>query len=62
MAILSIYCSGSIMKGSVDEKKLCWTDVERHWPSVFEASVIGSSGLRKTTSYGLAPLLTSVRP
>jgi hypothetical protein len=27
---LSIYCSGSILKGSTDEKKLCWTDVERH--------------------------------
>lgn len=27
--VLSIYCSGSIMKGASDEKKLCWTDNER---------------------------------
>jgi hypothetical protein len=26
---LSVYCSGSIAKGSSDIKKLCWTDVER---------------------------------
>lgn len=26
---LSVYCSGSIMKGTADEKKLCWTDEER---------------------------------
>jgi glycosyltransferase involved in cell wall biosynthesis len=26
---LSIYCSGSIMKGTSDEKKLCWSDLER---------------------------------
>lgn len=25
----SIYCSGSIVKGKSDTKKLCWTDVER---------------------------------
>lgn len=29
MMLLSVYCSGSIMKGSSDEKKLCWTDVEK---------------------------------
>src|SRR6185312_7670859 len=28
-AVLSIYCSGSILKGASDEKKLCWTDAER---------------------------------
>jgi hypothetical protein len=27
--ILSIYCSGSIVKGPSDEKRLCWTDAER---------------------------------
>ncbi|MFG2018736.1 hypothetical protein [Actinomadura geliboluensis] len=27
--IISIYCSGSIMKGASDEKKLCWSDIER---------------------------------
>lgn len=27
--MLSIYCSGSIAKGSGDEKKLCWSDAER---------------------------------
>jgi hypothetical protein len=26
---LSVYCSGSIMKGTSDEKKLCWSDAER---------------------------------
>ncbi|MFE9105220.1 hypothetical protein ACFYYL_42945 [Actinomadura geliboluensis] len=26
---ISIYCSGSIMKGTGDEKKLCWSDIER---------------------------------
>ncbi|TDE36415.1 hypothetical protein [Actinomadura sp. 6K520] len=26
---ISIYCSGSIMKGAADEKKLCWSDIER---------------------------------
>lgn len=26
---LSVYCSGSIMKGSSDDKKLCWSDAER---------------------------------
>lgn len=26
---ISIYCSGSIMKGASDEKKLCWSDIER---------------------------------
>ncbi|MFA1538273.1 hypothetical protein [Actinomadura monticuli] len=26
---ISIYCSGSIMKGTADEKKLCWSDIER---------------------------------
>lgn len=26
---LSIYCSGSIVKGASEEKRLCWTDVER---------------------------------
>jgi hypothetical protein len=26
---LSVYCSGSIMKGTSDEKKLCWSDNER---------------------------------
>jgi len=26
---LSVYCSGSIMKGASDEKKLCWSDAER---------------------------------
>jgi len=26
---ISVYCSGSIMKGVSDEKKLCWSDVER---------------------------------
>jgi hypothetical protein len=25
----SVYCSGSIKKGSADAEKLCWTDVER---------------------------------
>ncbi|MCE6997755.1 hypothetical protein LZG04_23560 [Saccharothrix sp. S26] len=27
--IISVYCSGSIAKGEGDERKLCWTDVER---------------------------------
>ncbi|GAB1820029.1 hypothetical protein [Herbidospora sp. RD11066] len=27
--VLSVYCSGSIMKGASDEKKLCWSDLER---------------------------------
>jgi glycosyltransferase involved in cell wall biosynthesis len=27
--IRSIYCSGSIIKGAADEKRLCWTDRER---------------------------------
>lgn len=26
---ISIYCFGSIMKGAADEKKLCWSDIER---------------------------------
>jgi hypothetical protein len=26
----SVYCSGSIMNGAADEKRLCWTDTERH--------------------------------
>jgi hypothetical protein len=26
---LSVYCSGSIIKGTSDEKKLCWSDTER---------------------------------
>jgi hypothetical protein len=26
---ISVYCSGSIAKGASDEKKLCWSDVER---------------------------------
>lgn len=26
----SVYCSGSIAKGPTDEKKLCWSDKERH--------------------------------
>ncbi|WP_067806825.1 hypothetical protein [Actinomadura formosensis] len=26
---ISVYCSGSIMKGAGDEKKLCWSDIER---------------------------------
>ncbi|MFI0370831.1 hypothetical protein ACH35V_23420 [Actinomadura sp. 1N219] len=26
---ISVYCSGSITKGAADEKKLCWSDVER---------------------------------
>jgi hypothetical protein len=30
----SIYCSGSIAKGGSDEKKLCWTDAERHAISI----------------------------
>jgi hypothetical protein len=29
VTMLSIYCSGSIAKGSHDEKKLCWSDLER---------------------------------
>ncbi|HET6296604.1 MAG TPA: hypothetical protein VFG33_24675 [Kribbella sp.] len=29
MVALSVYCSGSIMKGAADEKRLCWTDDER---------------------------------
>jgi hypothetical protein len=29
MSTLSVYCSGSIMKGASDQKKVCWTDVER---------------------------------
>lgn len=27
--IISVYCSGSIMKGAADDRKLCWSDVER---------------------------------
>ncbi len=27
--IVSVYCSGSIMKGVHDDRKLCWTDVEK---------------------------------
>lgn len=27
--LLSVYCSGSIMKGVSDENKLCWSDAER---------------------------------
>ncbi|MGW4412599.1 hypothetical protein ACWEJ6_52025 [Nonomuraea sp. NPDC004702] len=27
--LLSVYCSGSIVKGASDEKKLCWSDMER---------------------------------
>jgi hypothetical protein len=27
--IITVYCSGSIMKGTSDEKKLCWSDVEK---------------------------------
>ncbi|GAB4050169.1 hypothetical protein [Catellatospora paridis] len=27
--LLSVYCSGSIMKGKSDAKKLCWTDTEK---------------------------------
>jgi len=27
--LVSIYCSGSIMKGAGDERKLCWSDLER---------------------------------
>ncbi|MEU8309792.1 hypothetical protein AB0C84_40100 [Actinomadura sp. NPDC048955] len=27
--IISVYCSGSIAKRASDEKKLCWSDVER---------------------------------
>jgi len=27
--LLSIYCSGSIKKGSADDKKLCWSGAER---------------------------------
>lgn len=27
--IVPVYCSGSIAKGAGDERKLCWTDVER---------------------------------
>jgi len=27
--MLSVYCSGSIAKGSADQKKICWTDLER---------------------------------
>lgn len=27
--IISVYCSGSIAKGVRDQKRLCWTDVER---------------------------------
>lgn len=26
---ISVYCSGSIMKGASDDRKLCWSDVER---------------------------------
>jgi len=26
---ISVYCSGSIMKGSSDDKKLCWTGIEK---------------------------------
>ena len=26
---IAVYCSGSIAKGADDQKKLCWTDVER---------------------------------
>ena len=26
---ISVYCSGSIAKGASDERKLCWSDVER---------------------------------
>lgn len=26
---LSVYCSGSISKGALDQRKLCWTDEER---------------------------------
>ncbi|MFG1858937.1 hypothetical protein ACGFJT_44380 [Actinomadura geliboluensis] len=26
---ISVYCSGSILKGAADDKKLCWSDVER---------------------------------
>ncbi|WP_433334737.1 hypothetical protein [Spirillospora sp. CA-294931] len=29
MKQISVYCSGSIMKGASDEKKLCWSDAER---------------------------------
>src|SRR4051794_19107944 len=29
VAILSVYCSGSIAKGAGDIKKLCWSDIER---------------------------------
>lgn len=27
--MLTVYCSGSIVKGAGDDKKLCWSDVER---------------------------------
>lgn len=27
--IVTVYCSGSIMKGKTDSKKLCWTDTEK---------------------------------
>ncbi|MDH6523102.1 hypothetical protein M2163_000392 [Streptomyces sp. SAI-135] len=29
MTPISVYCSGSIVKGSTDDKKLCWTDTEK---------------------------------
>lgn len=27
--LISVYCSGSIIKGAGDERKLCWSDTER---------------------------------
>ncbi|MFI7609532.1 hypothetical protein ACIBTV_31070 [Micromonospora sp. NPDC049366] len=27
--LISVYCSGSIIKGAGDQQRLCWTDVER---------------------------------
>ncbi|MGK5518912.1 hypothetical protein ACSNN9_06090 [Micromonospora sp. URMC 107] len=29
MMLISVYCSGSIIKGGGDQQRLCWTDVER---------------------------------
>ncbi|WP_157563385.1 hypothetical protein [Micromonospora chokoriensis] len=29
MMLVSVYCSGSIIKGGGDQHRLCWTDVER---------------------------------
>jgi hypothetical protein len=38
--VLAVYCSGSIIKGASDEKRLCWTDAERDQVSRGSASKV----------------------